>query len=998
MNLKALAFTTLMALAIMQSARALSPGDVTFVGYSSNGDDSFSFVTWVELSPNETLLFIDAEYDGEGDGSGEGINGGYYANSRTIQWTNTTGSSLGPGTVVIISNLSNSSSSTNIGSSSGGFGLTNQGEQIFIAQGVIATDEGNGYLDGELIFGLDYEGGPTWGENGESKLPNVLDIVEGNISFGSIDDHEYSGTRTTLALSAYLPEILNLSRWSAPVGGILSPDSFQENSQPPVVIPDELGAVSGGLLFHPKRLNGSLPIIDETWMLSQGATAREARNINGPSCIRLPDWLPAADRAHPTAVYYLYFAHHSGNFIRMAWAANLEGPWTGWNMAPDLPLQQRGVLSLGDDGILELGNDLELSGHIASPQVFVDDDKQEFLMYYHGPSSHNGNNRGQSTAVATSSDGLNFNQPNEGGQTGHGSIPVLLGESYFRVFKQAGRFYAFSNTGDLWAAPSGQDPLSPPAGYDYSRSYWDRGPNLFANLRQARGWSSLRPRHFAVYQRDNLLYAFLTYKEGRPERISVATFDFNDLPAEHENWSFHFPEQELLQAEVNWEGSQFPPLASQSGSRDDGVNQLRDPGIFQDSDGRLYMFYSGQGEDALGLAQLVTHPQVTGDTEVTTGQDLTFTVASDIDVTPTTRRISKSEPIAIHFDAEAELSPLNYAGSNGYSVLQDHASSGNQSYQLAHLNSNDDETLTFPFRYYARPGASIQFDSRLAASTNGQVAELQVSFDGNLWQSIWIRVGGNQQSTFSLINLDIDGLVGRAFHIRLRYHHDPLRNSAFVAGSASDEGWLIDNLTAEGLEKVTIKDEQPFASHHFNLQSLSTILTPNLTIGGELEDRFLIEIDGMHANDTTGFGKPFILRVRSSYEDFLDTYLTETQQDNSSLADPAADPDRDGLSNLLEHVSGTNPLEGNRNQTSFSNLSTTTLDPALTFRWNPNTGYRYQLQMSTALDDFTDIPSSEFAEAAIPGGNLVNLTIKPDLAPSALPDTAAFFRLKVTAE
>ena len=154
----------------------------------------------------------------------------------------------------------------------------------------------------------------------------------------------------------------------------------------------------------------------------------------------------------------------------------------------------------------------------------------------------------------------------------------------------------------------------------------------------------------------------------------------------------------------------------------------------------------------------------------------------------------------------------------------------------------------------------------------------------------------------------------------------------------------------------------------------------------------------MHANDTTGFGKPFIIRVRSSYEDFLDTYLTETQQDNSSLADPAADPDRDGLSNLLEHVSGTNPLEGNRNQTSFSNLSTTTLDPALTFRWNPNTGYRYQLQMSTALDDFTDIPSSEFAEAAIPGGNLVNLTIKPDLAPSALPDTAAFFRLKVTAE
>ena len=34
------------------------------------------------------------------------------------------------------------------------------------------------------------------------------------------------------------------------------------------------------------------------------------------------------------------------------------------------------------------------------------------------------------------------------------------------------------------------------------------------------------------------------------------------------------------------------------------VNQLRDPYVFQNDDGRLYLFYVGRGEDAIGLAQL----------------------------------------------------------------------------------------------------------------------------------------------------------------------------------------------------------------------------------------------------------------------------------------------------------------------------------------------------------------------------------------------------------
>jgi len=41
-----------------------------------------------------------------------------------------------------------------------------------------------------------------------------------------------------------------------------------------------------------------------------------------------------------------------------------------------------------------------------------------------------------------------------------------------------------------------------------------------------------------------------------------------------------------------------------TGTAPENVNQLRDPGIFEDADGTLYLLYAGRGEDALGIASL----------------------------------------------------------------------------------------------------------------------------------------------------------------------------------------------------------------------------------------------------------------------------------------------------------------------------------------------------------------------------------------------------------
>ena len=57
-------------------------------------------------------------------------------------------------------------------------------------------------------------------------------------------------------------------------------------------------------------------------IIHQGMDPALGDNINGPSLIRVPPWVTA-----PLGRYYLYFAHHEGGYIRLAFADDLLGPW-----------------------------------------------------------------------------------------------------------------------------------------------------------------------------------------------------------------------------------------------------------------------------------------------------------------------------------------------------------------------------------------------------------------------------------------------------------------------------------------------------------------------------------------------------------------------------------------------------------------------------------------------------------------------------------------------
>src|SRR5262245_30826955 len=75
-----------------------------------------------------------------------------------------------------------------------------------------------------------------------------------------------------------------------------------------------------------------------------GLRGERGASINGPSLIRVPDWVETR-----LGKYYLYFAHHRGQDIRLAYADRLEGPWM---------VHPQGVLQLADTAAAD---------HVASP-------------------------------------------------------------------------------------------------------------------------------------------------------------------------------------------------------------------------------------------------------------------------------------------------------------------------------------------------------------------------------------------------------------------------------------------------------------------------------------------------------------------------------------------------------------------------------------------------------------------------------------------------------
>ncbi len=276
-------------------------------------------------------------------------------------------------------------------------------------------------------------------------------------------------------------------------------------------------------------------------------------NINGASLIRVPDWIK-----QPLGRYYLYFAHHNGKYIRLAYADSLEGKWK---------VYQQGTLHL---------DETSCEDHIASPDVHVDHEAKEIRMYFHG--CYRGRHRhDQVTMLAKSKDGLHFT-----------ASPEILGPNYFRVFQHNGCYYAIANN---WYGTIIKN--RPVAGILLRSkdgvTAFELGQDFIPNL-----------RHAAVLVKDDVLLIFYSRYGDAPERILMS---YVNLTKDWYKWITSKPIT-VIEPELHYEGVDLPLQASSMGAADEPLRQLRDPAIYAEGE-KLYLLYSVAGEKGIAIAQLI---------------------------------------------------------------------------------------------------------------------------------------------------------------------------------------------------------------------------------------------------------------------------------------------------------------------------------------------------------------------------------------------------------
>jgi hypothetical protein len=315
-------------------------------------------------------------------------------------------------------------------------------------------------------------------------------------------------------------------------------------------------------------------------LISVTSDASLGGNVNGPTVIRVPDWVE-----RPLGRYYMYFANHMGETIRLAYADELAGPWR---------VHGPGVLDVRATAFHRPQPDPEgpladFYTHVASPEILVDDENRRLVMWFHGWWTNGerwpetlaearawARERGyaQRTQVAVSADGLGFSVR-----------PAITRTSYLRVFELDGTYYGVSRLGTLSHAA---DPLEP----------FEVGPSLFRD-----GPYAGRVRHVGLALRGRTLDVYFTAIGDAPERMMVASVE---LVGDWTTWRAG-PATEVLRPEAAYECVHLPVAPSEGGDIAVPARQIRDPFLFEE-DGRAHVFYAACGEQAIAAATLATPP------------------------------------------------------------------------------------------------------------------------------------------------------------------------------------------------------------------------------------------------------------------------------------------------------------------------------------------------------------------------------------------------------
>ncbi len=304
-------------------------------------------------------------------------------------------------------------------------------------------------------------------------------------------------------------------------------------------------------------------------------------DVNGPSVIKVPAWVK-----HPLGKYYMYFAHHRGTYIRLAYADSLHGPWKVY-----VP----GVLDVSATALYRPQPDppYEIYGvytHVASPEVMVDEGHQRIIMWVHGQFSDGRrwpddpieahawlrrNGYRQVTQTTVSTDGLHFE-----------ALPVISPEPYLRVFEHGGQYYGIARLGYMLHSTG---PLQPFQGR----------ANPFSDTPY-----SNKIRHVALFVDGDTLHVFLSAIGTAPESILHTTMQ---LTGDWKDWKVGAFD-EVLKPEARYECPDWPVRPSEVGEIYGAARQLRDPAVYVEKisreEDRLTLFYTICGEQGVAAADV----------------------------------------------------------------------------------------------------------------------------------------------------------------------------------------------------------------------------------------------------------------------------------------------------------------------------------------------------------------------------------------------------------
>ena len=195
-------------------------------------------------------------------------------------------------------------------------------------------------------------------------------------------------------------------------------------------------------------------------------------NVNGPTVIRVPDWVN-----RPLGRYYMYFANHMGEFIRLAYADAITGPWR---------VYEPGVLHVRDTAFFRPQPDpketlADFYTHVASPESFVDPARKRLVMWVPRMVDERRAMAERSGQSARLGHAEGIRAVHAGGRvdrrhTFRGATAHYQGQSYLRVFQHDGYFYGLSRLGQLARS---KDPLAS----------FEIGPNPFREARTPTGFA-----------------------------------------------------------------------------------------------------------------------------------------------------------------------------------------------------------------------------------------------------------------------------------------------------------------------------------------------------------------------------------------------------------------------------------------------------------------------------------------------------------------------------